>query len=352
MKVLVTGGTGFIGSHVAEQLQRMGHEVTILCRRDAPARDPACAVRRVVGDVTNPASLLAACAAQESVVHTAGLVGWGDDGSAHHRVNVLGTLNVVRAAIAHGVPRLVHLSSLIVHETPRWGEVLCETSPLRRRVATWDHYARSKLMAERVTFDACDRKAIAVVTIRPGVVLGPRDRWTTPWILRALARPPVALMGSGANSIPCVVVEELADAIARAATLPGLTSGVLDVAASLAMTQRELIEAHARAAGGPVATCAVPAPLVRTAAWLLDALDARGATSPLPPRRFAAVVAGADCRVDCARATAVLGWRGFASCEDAIHRAVAWERSEARESYAWPGVSERGHRTEPVAVAP
>lgn len=351
MKVLVTGGTGFVGSHVAEQLQKMGHEVTILHRPDSPARLPACAARRVLGDVTDPASLLAACASQESVVHTAGLVGSADGWWAHRRVNVSGTLNVVRAAIASGVQRLVHVSSLIVHATPRRGEPIRETSPRRRHVAIWNHYARSKVMAERIVLDARLRNRITAVVIRPGVVLGPRDRWTTPWILRALERPPVALVGSGANCVPCVVVEELAGAIARAATLPDLSSEAFDLAGFTAMTQRELVEGHARAVGWPVTTYEVPAPLARTSAWLLDAFDPRRATSPLPSRGLAVQIAGADCHVDCSRAAAALGWRGIASCDDAIRRAVAWEQSQHGVSYRWPRASSATRRTKRMAVA-
>jgi nucleoside-diphosphate-sugar epimerase len=350
LRVLVTGGTGFIGSHVAERLQRMGHDVTILHRPDSPTLLPACSVRRVSGDVTDPASLCAACASQDSVVHTAGLVGSWDRWRAYHRVNVLGTYNVVRAALAAGVSRFVHLSSLIVHAAPRRTEPIRETTPLRLRVPIWNHYARSKLMAERVVLDAHLRDRIASILIRPGVVLGPRDRWTTPWILRALARRRVTLVGSSSNRIPCVVVEELADAIARAATLPDLVSEVFDLAGCTAITQRELFEFHGRAIGRPVASFAVPAPLAWGTAWLLDALDASSASSPLPPRRLAVEIASADGHVDFARAAAVLGWRGIASCEDAIRRAVQWERSEHGASHPWPGASPRARQTEPTAV--
>ena len=352
LRVLVTGGTGFIGSHVAERLLRIGHDVTILHRPDSPTLLPACAARRVAGDVTDPASLRAACASQESVVHTAGLVGSGDRWEAYHRVNVLGTDNVVRAALAAGVSRFVHLSSLIVHAAPSPAEPIRETSPLRLRVPIWNHYARSKLMAERVVLDAHLRNRIASIVIRPGVVLGPRDRWTTPWILRALEGRPVTLVGSSSNRIPCVVVEELADAIARAATLPELVSEVFDLAGCTPITQRELFEFHGRAIGHPGASFTVPAPLAWGTAWLLDALDASRGLSPVPPRRLAVEIASADGHVDFARAAAVLGWCGIASCQDAIRRAVQWERSEHGASHAWLGASLQSRRTEPTAVAP
>jgi len=328
----------------------MGHDVTILHRPDSPTRLPACTMRRVPGDVTDPVSLRAACVSQESIVHTAGIVGSRDGWSLYRRVNVLGTHNVVRAALAAGVQRLVHVSSLIVHAAPRRGEPIREISPLRRRVAIWNHYARSKLMSERVVLDARLRDRITAIVIRPGLVLGPRDRWTTPSVLRALERPRVTLVGRGSNRVPYVVVEELADAIARAATLPDLVPDVFDLAGSAVITQRELFECYARAAGRPVAWFAVPAPLAWGLAWLLDAIESHSASSQLPPRRLAVEIASADGQVDFARAAASLGWRGIASPGDAIRGAVEWEQSENGASFSRPAVSSRARRTESTAI--
>src|SRR5437762_2039774 len=138
LRILVTGGTGFIGGHVAGRLSADGHVVTILSRaRSLPDGIPR-SVKVCVGDLADSASLRAACADQDAVVHAAGFVGAGGTWAAYRRVNVTGTRLLIRAAVASGVPRLIHLSSLVVHAEPRRGEVVREASPLLRHVASWN----------------------------------------------------------------------------------------------------------------------------------------------------------------------------------------------------------------------
>ena len=343
MRILVTGGTGFIGSHAAEHLVHLGHEVTILRRPRPGSPCPPGRVREVHGDVTHLESLRRAFICQDVVIHAAGLVGSGG-GPAQRRVNVDGTRNVIRAAIECRVPRLVHLSSLIVHAAPEKGAALHELSPLRERFAAWDHYGRSKREAEDIVRHA--RPRIDTIVLRPGVVLGPRDRATTPWILRTLQHPLAPLVGRGDNRIPWVAVEELADVVARAGTSTDLASGTFDVSAIEPLMQRALFEHHARALGRPLTPVRVPTAVARAAAGVLDLIGVRGPGSAPPPWRMAVDIAAADAVVDCARAAAALGWRGSASCAETVRRAVAWER--AAPSGAFPAAPRSGPRTPAV----
>jgi len=344
VKVLVTGGTGFIGSHAAEHLVHMGHEVTILRRSRSGSRCPPKSVRELHGDITHPGSLQRAFASQDVVIHAAGLVGSGG-GSAYRRVNVDGTRNVIRAAIECRVPRLVHLSSLIVHAAPVRGALLHESSPLRERFAAWDHYGRSKREAEDIVRHA--RPRIDTIILRPGVVLGPRDRGVTPWVLRMLQHPYVPLVGRGDNRIPWVAVEELAEAVAVAGTSPGLASETFDLAGKVQLTQRELFEHHARALGRSRTVVSVPAAAARAGAWALDFLGMGGPRGAAPPWRMAVEIAAADATVDCPRAAAALGWRGSASCAETVRRAVGWER--AVPTGAFPAAPGSGPQASAVA---
>ena len=340
MRVLVTGGSGFIGGHVAEQLIRQGHDVTLLVRR-APIEPPRRA-RWERGDVTQPESLHAAFHRQDVVVHAAGLSVGEDSWVAHHDLHVRGTHHVLRAALAAGAKRFVHVSSLIVQAIPSDG-VLREDGPLRRAIPRWNHYARTKLVAERLVRRFAAR--LPAVILRPGLVLGPRDRQTTPRILDALRLPLV--IGRGGNRIPCVVVEDLATAVAAAVSLPVRRLGTYDLAGAIPITQRELIALHAAAAG-------LPAPRARCPVFLARALLAlrrrfASAASRATSHRLVLEIATADCTVDLTRAAADLGWRGDASYADAVARAVAWERRA-------PGGSRRPGRAgavqSPLAAAP
>lgn len=317
MRVLVTGGSGFIGSHVAEQMTRQGHDVTLLVRR-API-DPPRDIRWEPGDVTVPESLGVAFRGQEAVVHAAGL---SDDGAlAHHDLHVLGTHHVLRAALAAGVKRFVHVSSLIVHAIPPDG-VLREDGPLRRAIPGWNHYARAKVVAERLVRRFA--RLLTVVILRPGLVLGPRDRQTTPRILAALRLPFPLVIGRGDNRIPCVVVEDVAAAAAAALSIPVHGVATYDLAGAVPITQRELLALHAAAAGLPAPRASCPVFLARA----VLAPRRRFASDPYRAisHRLVLEIATADCTVDLTRVIADLGWRGDASYDAAVARAVAWER--------------------------
>jgi nucleoside-diphosphate-sugar epimerase len=325
LRILVTGGTGFIGGHVARRLVASGHDVTILSRDRALPEGTPGRVRVCRGELTDLESMRIACTSQDAVVHAAGLVGAGGTWSEYRRTNVIGTRLLIRAAIASGVSRLVHLSSLVVHAEPGRGEVIRETSPLLRTIAGWNHYARSKLLSEHIVRRTGMGGRLATVVLRPGLVLGPRDRWTTPWILLRLSRRFPLMIGDGRNVIPCVAVEDLADAVVRAVAQTSSGADVFNVAAARGMTQQDLLASHARAIGRSLAPVGLPAAAMRALATILDALDHARAARPSLTHRMAVAIAGVDAHIDCSHAATGLGWRGSGSCEDAIHRAVEWE---------------------------
>lgn len=338
MRILVTGGTGFIGGHAAGRLSTDGHEVTILSRAGSLPEGIAGSVQVRVGDLADSGSLRAACASQHTVVHAAGLVGTGGTWADYRRVNVTGTRLLIRAAVASGVPRMVHVSSLVVHAEPLRGEVVREASPLLRHVASWNHYALSKLLAERTVHRAALTGRIATVVIRPGLVLGPRDHWTTPWLLRRLSKPPLLMVGNGGNAIPCVTVEDLVDAIARTVAQRDAGSDVFDIADGRVMTQRDLLATYARAMGRAFSPVRLPVAAARAGGMLLDVLDRVRRVQMSPPHRMAVAIAGVHAHIDTSHAAAGLGWRARGSCEDAIRRAVEWELAHNGRSI--PGSSQ------------
>src|SRR5271155_5693511 len=122
MRVLVTGATGFLGGHLAEQLRREGHEVVALCREEEPERG-ARGIRVLRGDVLDRESVEGAAERCEGVFHCAGMVSRDpEDAEALHRLHVEGTRNVIAASKAKRVRRLVHASTsgtVAVSEDPR-----------------------------------------------------------------------------------------------------------------------------------------------------------------------------------------------------------------------------------------
>ncbi len=334
MRVLVTGATGLVGSHVVERLRAAGHEVRALVR---PSSDASflrgLGVEITPGDVTAPESLATAVGGCEGVVHTAAIVGgWGRP-EAFFRVGVLGTRNLLNAARAAGVRRFVHLSSIAVYGDDLDGCVLRETDPYGYRPAPWNHYVREKVQSEQLVFSYQTRGWLEAVAVRPSVIWGARDRTAYPAAAALLQSPFAALIGSGRNRIPCVGVRDVADVAMRALTLPQAAGRAYNVSSAQQITQRRLYKLIA-------ITLSRPAPRLRVPFRIAYSLGAacEGAyrlarrSEPPPITRFNVELIAADVRVDCTAARAELGWCEQHPVPEATVESAAWAREAASRS--------------------
>ncbi|MCC6559091.1 MAG: NAD-dependent epimerase/dehydratase family protein [Polyangiaceae bacterium] len=174
-RYLVTGATGFLGTHLVHQLRDAGHELVALCRGD----EPRLAARGVTvrrGDVLEAATVRDAAAGCEGVFHCAGRVSRDrDDAGALYRVHVEGTKIALDACRDAGVKRAVIAStSGVVAVTAGPDEVRDETADTPIGIiAAWPYY-RSKLYAERAALDR-NGQGFEVVAVNPSLLLGPGD---------------------------------------------------------------------------------------------------------------------------------------------------------------------------------
>src|SRR5579883_2035083 len=150
MKILVTGASGFLGAHLCRRFVQDGHEVTALCRPTSDDRAIAeLPLRRVDGDVTNPADVRAAVVEQDAVIHAAGnLAYWRQVRSTQTRVNVDGTRHIAVACREAGIRRLVHVSSVAAIGIPRRGDGPADEDFRFNLGTTGLNYHRSKALAE------------------------------------------------------------------------------------------------------------------------------------------------------------------------------------------------------------
>jgi nucleoside-diphosphate-sugar epimerase len=170
-KVLVTGASGFIGTHLVSALAKRGDEITCLVRRSSRIDSLQHAgVRFVYGDVTDRASVLPAVKGQQTVYHVAGLT-QALVARDFYRVNQRGVANVARACAAQTTPPvLVSVSSLAAAGPANHGVPKTEAD----RAEPVSHYGHSKLAGERAAERFADRVPITIV--RPPIVLGEADR--------------------------------------------------------------------------------------------------------------------------------------------------------------------------------
>lgn len=168
--VFVTGGTGFLGRHLVPLLVAEGFKVRLLVRPTSEFdRLPTEGVELVYGDVTDPQVVADGICGCHYVIHAAGHFRfWGPE-EIFEEVNVSGTRFVVGAAMAHGVERMVHVSTIVVIGDPRPGEVLDEETICRPQ----DNYQKSKYKAEGYAKRMAKEMGAPIVILRPGAYYGP-----------------------------------------------------------------------------------------------------------------------------------------------------------------------------------
>jgi predicted dehydrogenase/nucleoside-diphosphate-sugar epimerase len=242
--ILVTGGSGFIGGRVVE-MARLFHDarVRVLTREAHRARRAArLDVEIVEGDIAEPAVVHAAAAGCDIIVHCA----FGDGSRAEQRAGTVdGTYNVVNAAMAAGVSRVVHVSTVMVYGTPDV-VILDETSPRRPGQS---FYAETKAEAEDIIWRAHKQFKLPVVVLQPTIVYGPYGGyWTTRQIER-FEQYQLALPVGEEGCCNIVYVDDMARAVLLAATNEAAVGHAFLVTGPDRVTWRQYYDAFGRLHG-------------------------------------------------------------------------------------------------------
>src|SRR5207245_2086796 len=211
--VLVTGATGLLGSHITDLLLLRGERPRVLVRPgDCLQELTEGAVDVCWGNVMDSSALEGALSGVECVLHCAARTGpWGP-AAEYEGTNVRGLKALVEVALAAGVRRFVHVSSITVHGNSVGGPA-DETTPLR---VESNPYSRSKVAGERL-LEALIREREAPVTIvRPGWIYGPRDAASFARFATMIQHGRMIMIGPGKNHIPLIFVRDAAQGVLQA----------------------------------------------------------------------------------------------------------------------------------------
>ena len=329
---LVTGASGLLGSHIVEKLRAAGRPVRVLVRRDTDRTWlKTQGVEFCEGDVTDAASLRAACRGVEVVYHSAAKVGdWGP-WEDFQRITIDGTRHLVEAAVEAGVRRFVHISSISTYGYHTRDITVDESWELGYGLYRWAYYSKSKCEAERIVWEAHRDKRIEVTVIRPAWIYGPRDRATIARLAGMIRAGRAKILGRGDNRLNVVYAGNVAEAAILAAESPAAAGEAFNASNDGEITQQRYFDLLAEALGAPRVTRRVPYRLAYTAGLLLECLGhALGSTRPPFITRYAVWLMGRRSFFSAEKARRVLGWKPTITYEVGVPLTVRWYMEQER----------------------
>lgn len=324
MKVLVTGGSGFIGSHLVEALVKRGHEIRCLVRKTSNVEHlRKLGVELVYGDITWPESLDKALDGVDIVYH---LVGGGDVSTISKRgyrklyeLNVTSVETVLKACSVRKIQKFILFSSVSATGVKK-GLLVNENTPCDPQTP----HELVKYESEQVALRYCYESKIPLVIIRPTQVYGPGD--TKSEILkmcRLIEHHCFPVMGNGHNVVPMVYIHNLCEAAVSAGERDR-ASGVY-IVTDKSHSMNEIVATIAKEVGTKVWAVHIPIFLARIGVGLVE-MVARilHFTPPFNLSRVGSITS--DRLYDVSKARDELGYETKVSLADGIRRTVAWYR--------------------------
>ncbi len=213
MKALVTGGGGFLGLYIVEQLRAAGHEVRVFSRGQYPALT-ALAVETQQGDLRDAKAVERACEGIDAVFHVAAVPGVWGSWEMYHSINTIGTLHVISGCRRFGVQRLIYTSSPSVVFDGSDHINADESLPYPTKWLC--HYPHSKALAEQAVLEANDANGLRTISLRPHLIWGPRDNHLIPRLIQKARVGQLRQVGRGDNVVSISYVENAAAAHVQA----------------------------------------------------------------------------------------------------------------------------------------
>jgi nucleoside-diphosphate-sugar epimerase len=330
MEVLVTGATGFIGSHIVDHLLVCGHDVRALSR---PGSKTSYLVQQgvhlVQGDLRDPATLNAAVDGVAIVYHAAALL-YAPNDHLMQEANVTGVKNLLEACVQNQVERLVFISSISAYASSQ-AVLIREDAPLGGS----DVYGRTKAEAEAMIKSYADSFGLSYSIIRPCVVYGERDYNNfTPRLLQLLRWPIVPTIAGNSAHITMVHAADVAEAVISAGMHPNAINQAYNITGGRQTSLQELAKIYEELSGGQKLLVPIPISLLYMALfirWLASNLRHRQLDRMMKryrDREYQRSVFLQRRHYDISKIRTELGWEPSIGLVEGLRRTLAWyERS-------------------------
>jgi nucleoside-diphosphate-sugar epimerase len=322
MKILVTGGGGFVGGYVIERLLARGYAVRSIGRSSQPQLE-AQGVEVVCGDLTDAPAVSAACEGVDAVFHVAARAGVWGSWESYYQPNVIGTRNVVAACQQQGVGRLIYTStpSVVFTGQPiRGGD---ESLPYGKNWLC--HYAHTKAIAEAEAL-AANSESLKIVALRPHLIFGPGDPHLLPRVIESVQAGRLKIIGDGKSRVDVSYVGNVADAHLDA--FDALAAGT-GAGQAYFISQGESVElwpwvnSILAGLGHAPLTKQVPLPVAYAVGALCEGLwKVLGRRNEPPITRFVAVELAKDHYFDISAARRDLGYLANTPMAEALNQTI------------------------------
>ena len=330
----ITGATGALGSHIAEQLVSQGKRVRALVR---PTSDTeylsSIGVELVEGDLNDAASAQTLVSDATHVFHCAAKTdNWGS-WDEYQRGNISTTRRIVDACAAEtGVKRLVHMSTVSVygHPSPPAGKLVDEDAEIGQKPWIWDYYALSKIEAEKIVHELGQRATI----IRSTSFFGTRDMSFLPRLMRTIRKGGMWIFGSGDNLQNVMYVGDVAEMAIMAAANEQAAGQTYNCCTGGEISQRELIDSLCEATNSPRVTRKLPRGFAHLVAFIFE-LGGKAVGKKETPKltRHALWVFVRPVHFSSEKAEREIGWKQNTSTRDGVQRTVDWLKSAAPDLF-------------------
>lgn len=321
--VMVVGGTGFIGRYLVRALVDRGYGVRVLTRNHSAGRIAMTGmpVHLAAGDIADPAFLDHAMTGIKIVYHLAKAAGrtWDD----YYRGDVLVTRAIAERALAAGVERFIYTGTIDSYYSGDASCVITADTPLDPQIAKRNFYGRSKAACETLLTQMHRDSGLPLVIFRPGIVIG-RGCPPSHWGVGAFQSDTrMSFWGDGRHKLPFVLVEDVADALARAVDANGVVGERFLLTDEPLLSGQDYIKAVSNAAGVRIRAEGNPA-------WRSYVADLVKETAKHlirhPNRRIPSFrdwkSRSHRARYDSTKAKEVLGWRPAGTREALIERGI------------------------------